>query len=96
MKSSPTRRSRVFSISLPEDMAKQVEAIAKKESRTISEVFREALRALRMQRLDRILESARAEARARGPIPYREDDVEVLVDEIRAERYKKEQRKKTA
>ena len=95
-KSSPSRSSRVFTISFPEPLAKQVIAVAKKENRNISELFREAFRSYRMERLDRILETARAEARARGPIPYTEDDVAALVDEIRAERYARERRKKTA
>lgn len=41
----PRRISRVFTISLPPELAARAEAIAKEESRTISEVFREALRA---------------------------------------------------
>ncbi len=38
------RTTRQFSISLPPDMAEQVIAVAKAESRTISELFREAFR----------------------------------------------------
>ena len=93
--SAPRKRaSRVFTISFPEELAKQVVAIADEESRNISELFREAFRTYRIQRFHKILDKARAEAAARGPIPYTEDDVEALVDEIRAENYAK--RKMTA
>lgn len=95
-KASPTRSSRVFTISFPEKMAEQVIAIAEKENRNISELFREAFRSYRMERLDSILEAARAEAKARGPIPYTEDDVERLVHEVRAEQRDQERRKMTA
>lgn len=84
-KSSPTRNSRVFTISFPEDLAKQVEAVAKEESRNISELFREAFRAYRIERIHLKLEAARAEAAKRGLVLYTEDDVEALVHEVRAE-----------
>jgi hypothetical protein len=87
MSASTSRKSRVFTISFPEELAKQ-------EHRNISELFREAFRAYRIERMHRTLELARKEAASRGPIPYTEDDVENLVDEIRSELYAK--RKKTA
>ncbi len=95
-KRSPSRTSRVFTISFPPELAKQVDAVAKEESRTISELFREAFRAYRMERFEQKLIAARAEAAKRGPTKYTEDDVEGLVDEVRAERYARGQRKKTA
>lgn len=91
---SKTRNSRVFTISFPEDLARQVEAVAKEESRNISELFREAFRAYRMERNERKLVAARAEAAAKGPLRYTEDDIEAIVDEIRSDNFKK--RKKTA
>jgi len=94
MSTPRSRNSRVFTISFPEDMAKQVVGIAKEESRTISELFREAFRAYRIERTHRMLEAARAEAAERGPIPYTEEDVAGLVKEIRRENYTR--RKKTA
>ena len=94
MATSPTRNSRVFTISFPEELAKQVVAVAEEESRNISELFREAFRAYRMERRHRILAAARAEAAARGPVRYTEDDVEGIVDEIRAEQFAR--RKKSA
>ena len=87
MSTSRPRTSRIFTISFPEELAKQVVAVANEESRNISELFREAFRAYRLQRMHRALEEARADAAARGPVPYTEDDIETLVDEIRAETY---------
>jgi hypothetical protein len=94
MKPSKRRSSRVFTISFPEALAKQVLAVAKEENRNISELFREAFRSYRLDRIHGMLEVARAEAMKRGPIPYTEDDVEALVDEIRSANFSK--RKKTA
>ena len=93
-KSSPTRSSRVFTISFPEPLAKQVIAVAKKEDRNISELFREAFRSYDIERIHRKLERFRAEAAARGPVKYTEDDVEMLVHEVRAEQ--RARMKKTA
>jgi len=84
----------VFTISFPEDLAGQVESVAKEESRNISELFREAFREYRAQRIHRKLEGARAEAASRGSVPYTEDDVERLVHEMRAGKFAR--RKKTA
>jgi metal-responsive CopG/Arc/MetJ family transcriptional regulator len=94
MKTSSRRSSRVFTISFPESLAKQVVAVAREEDRTISELFREAFRAYRMERNDRKLIAARAEAAERASVRYTEADVEALVDEIRAENYAR--RRKTA
>ncbi|HUA91427.1 MAG TPA: ribbon-helix-helix domain-containing protein [Terracidiphilus sp.] len=91
---SRKRMSRVFTISFPEEMAKQVAAIADEEGRTISELFREAFRAYRLERIHQKLARFRAEAAARAPVKYTEEDVERLVDEIRSERFTR--RKKTA
>ncbi|MCX6625617.1 MAG: ribbon-helix-helix domain-containing protein [Acidobacteria bacterium] len=38
------RTTRVYSITMPPDMAKQAERLAKKENRTMSELMREAFR----------------------------------------------------
>jgi metal-responsive CopG/Arc/MetJ family transcriptional regulator len=87
MKTTRPRASRVFTISFPEDLAKQVVAVADEESRNISELFREAFRSYRMERISRKLILARAEAEERKPNNYTEDDVEGFVDEIRSEMY---------
>ncbi len=87
MSASRKRASRVFTISFPADLADQVTAVAEEESRNISELFREAFRTYRRDRIHRKLEQFRAEAAARSPVKYTEDDVEALVDEIRGENY---------
>jgi len=83
MSTSRRRASRVFTISFPEDLAKQVVDVADQESRNISELFREAFRAYRIDKMHQKLERLRAEAAARGPVKYKESDVEALVAEIR-------------
>jgi len=42
--STSMRTTRVYSITMPPEMAKQAERLAKKENRTMSELIREALR----------------------------------------------------
>jgi metal-responsive CopG/Arc/MetJ family transcriptional regulator len=91
IKTSRRRSSRVFTISFPDPLAKQVIAVAKDENRNISELFREAFRAYLMERNERKLIAARAEAAKQGPIPYTEDDVEALVHEVRREFARKKQ-----
>jgi metal-responsive CopG/Arc/MetJ family transcriptional regulator len=88
MRSQRARTSRVFTISFPEELAKQVVAVADEESRNISELFREAFRAYRMERNERKLVAARADAAKRVSQRYTEDDVEAIVDEIRSENYR--------
>ena len=85
------RSSRVFTISFPEDLAKQVDKVAKEESRNFSELFREAFRTYRMERMRRRLQADLEYARSRNPKGYREDDVEGLVDLVRAEMHAKKQ-----
>lgn len=77
--------TRVLSVSLPEEMANQVEALAKNEHRTISELFREAFRryrALRAQQaftqLDHIAATNSEDASG-----YTDRDIERLVAEAR-------------
>ena len=82
---SRARTSRVFTISFPEDLAAQVEEVAKQESRNISELFREAFRTYRLERMQRRLSATRAAVVARTGPRYTEEDVERLVDEIRTE-----------
>jgi CopG family transcriptional regulator/antitoxin EndoAI len=79
------RRSKVYTISLPPDLAARAEAIAKAESRTMSEVFREALRTYNAQRIPKWLEDARAYAATRNPLGYTEEDIPRLIKEVRAE-----------
>jgi hypothetical protein len=75
-----TRRSRVFTISFPAPLAKQVEQTARKENRTISELFRESWRAYRLHAIDKEVEAMR---RKSPPTSYTADDVEALVHDVR-------------
>jgi len=52
---SRTRASRVFTISFPEELAKQVVAVAEEENRNLSELFREAFRTYKVERVRRKL-----------------------------------------
>lgn len=79
------RKSRVLTISLPEDLAKQARRIARQESRNISELFREALRLYAIERTRMQLRKDFEPARPRIPHGYKEADVERLVHEVRAE-----------
>jgi Arc/MetJ-type ribon-helix-helix transcriptional regulator len=89
-----TAATREFTIRFPEELARQIVAVAEEENRNLSDLFREAFRAYRMERNDRKLIAARADAARRSPNNYTEADVEAFVDEIRSEMY--QQRTKTA
>ncbi|HEX4004903.1 MAG TPA: ribbon-helix-helix protein, CopG family [Acidobacteriaceae bacterium] len=95
-KSRPAkRRSRVYSISLPPDLAARAEAIAKAESRTMSEVFRDAFRVCLRDR-DRVrnmFDEIREYVKTLPPTPYTEEDVPRLIKEVRAEMRAQEERK---
>jgi predicted transcriptional regulator len=83
------RTTRQFTISMPPDMADQVATIARAESRTISELFREAFRAYRASRVRALLDvsqQAGRHARHRG---YAADDVPRLIRETRRESERK-------
>ncbi len=76
-------RSKVVPISLPDELLKQVDAQAKKEARTRSEFFREAIRArLVKKELDEIYGYGQAQAKKLG---LTEEDVPRLVKEVRDE-----------
>ncbi|MHB1937365.1 MAG: CopG family ribbon-helix-helix protein [Acidobacteriaceae bacterium] len=85
MSTSRSRTSRVFTISFPQDLAEQVEQVAKQESRNVSELFREAFRAYRFERIQRRLSTARKTAALRIGKGRGTGDIEQLVDEIRSE-----------
>ncbi len=96
-KSSPrkpaSRKSKVYTISLPPDMAEQAEAIAKRDSRTMSELFREAFRAFQQERTRKWLQGVGEYAATRNPEGYTEEDVPRLIKEVRAQ-IQAEQRRK--
>lgn len=84
---SPTRRSRVFSISLPPELAARAEAIAKEDTRTVSEVFRDALRCYERERerVRKMFDEIGEYVKTLPPAPYTEEDIPRLVKEVRAE-----------
>ena len=77
------RTTRQFTISLPPDLAEQVTAIAKAESRTISELFREAFRTYRSSRVRALLDASQQAGRVTRHMGYKPEDVERLIHETR-------------
>jgi CopG family transcriptional regulator / antitoxin EndoAI len=76
------RNTRTLSVTLPPDMLKRAQSIAKKESRTMSELIREALRHYeRRFWWDDVNAYGRAQAERQG---IREQDVDRIVHEVRA------------
>jgi metal-responsive CopG/Arc/MetJ family transcriptional regulator len=80
---TPLKR-RTFTISFPHDLAAQVEQLAAQESRTTSELFREAFRAYRAQQMRKALRELNELGRSANPQGYMPEDVERLVHEARA------------
>jgi predicted transcriptional regulator len=83
-----TRTTRTFTISLPPQLAEQVERVAARESRTTSELFREAFRTYQVERAREAFARLRALAEQSDTSGYGPEDVERLVDEDRAEQWK--------
>jgi metal-responsive CopG/Arc/MetJ family transcriptional regulator len=81
-----TRTTRTFTISLPPQLAEQVERVAAAEHRTISELIRQAFRTYQVERARAALEQLQALANREGVPDYSEEDIERLVHEVRAER----------
>ena len=78
------RTTKVLSITLPEAMLKDAKKLAKKENRTMSELVREALRRYEaVQRLKELQSYGEKRARELG---IKEEDVDRLIHEYRAER----------
>jgi CopG family transcriptional regulator/antitoxin EndoAI len=78
-----TRTSRVYTISLPPELAKKAESLAKRDSRTMSELFREAFRAYYAQQARGALAQIGNYAAGLNS-PYTEADVPRLIAEVRA------------
>lgn len=75
--------SRLLSVSLPEDLAEETDALAQSLGKTRSEVVRDALRRqVQVERFAALQRYGRNKAEARGIGP---EDAETLVDELRAE-----------
>lgn len=80
------RSTKVLSISLPEEMLSEAEALAREENRTMSELVREALRAYKRERESwrSLLDYGKAKGRAAGV--KSEDDAVRAVRELRKAR----------
>jgi metal-responsive CopG/Arc/MetJ family transcriptional regulator len=76
--------SRLLSVSLPDDLAAETDALAQSLGKTRSEVVRDALRRqLRVERFAGLRRYGRERAEALGVGP---EDSEALVDEMRSGR----------
>ncbi len=76
--------SRLLSVSVPDDLADEIESLAETSGRTKSELVRDALRRqIRLERFAAIQKFGQNQAEARGIGP---EDVEELVDDVRAGR----------
>lgn len=77
-------KAKTFTLSLPEDLAVKVERVAKEESCTRSELFREAVRRfIDAREFERMRRQAAIEAIKQGI--RTEEDVDDLVHEFRQE-----------
>ncbi len=73
----PAVKSKIVSISLPQDMTDEIQDVAKEERRSVSEVMREAFRQYAANRsLRDVRKSARAAVKRKG---IKADDVERMV-----------------
>ncbi len=77
--------TKTITVSFPVELAEEAERLAKTESRTMSELFREAFRAYRAEAVRKRLVAGNAYAHDRAAHPYTEADVERLVDDTRSE-----------
>ena len=81
------RTTKIQTLSLPPQMVKQIDELAKEEGMTKSEFFREAVRQyIRKKRWEKIREYG---ARKAAKLGIKEEDVERLIDEYRSEKVKK-------
>ena len=81
------RTTKVLSISLPPQLLAEAEKLAKEENRTVSELFREALRRYQQQkRWDEINAYGRAKAEELG---ITEEDVVPIIQQFRKEQRQK-------
>jgi predicted DNA-binding protein len=78
-----SRLSKVYTISLPPELAQKAEALAKRDSRTMSELFREAFRTYYAQQARTSLREIGEYAATRNPRRYTEADVPRLIKEVR-------------
>jgi CopG family transcriptional regulator/antitoxin EndoAI len=88
------RTSRVYTISLPPELALKAEAMAKRSHRTMSELFRESFRVYLQQENRKMWEAIDEYATAHNPMGYTEEDVPRLIKEVRAAEKAKETEEK--
>jgi predicted transcriptional regulator len=86
MATATQRKSKVYTISLPPELAQKAEALARRDSRTMSELFREAFRTYSAQQARRTLHELGEYAEGRNPRGYTEADVPRLIQQVRAEK----------
>ncbi|HWG37523.1 MAG TPA: ribbon-helix-helix protein, CopG family [Terriglobales bacterium] len=89
MATATARKSRVYTISLPLELAQKAEALAQRDSRTMSELFREAFRTYSAQQARRALGELGEYAEGRNPKGYTEADVPRLIHQVRAEKLRR-------
>src|ERR1035437_6658234 len=87
MNAPRTRASRVFTISFPEELAKQVVSVATEESRNLSELFREAFRAYQMERIQRRMLATRRITAERISLQCPENEIEPSAVKTRDESF---------
>ena len=80
------RKSKVYTISLPPELAQKAEALAQRDSRTMSELFREAFRTYSAQQARRTMDELGEYAEGRNPKGYTEADVPRLIQQVRTEK----------
>jgi predicted transcriptional regulator len=73
--------TKILTISLPPKMSKEIQQLAKKEQRTISELIREAFRQYKMSSI--LQEGRREGKKLRKGKKLTDDDIERLVDALR-------------
>src|ERR1019366_7986357 len=66
MATATARKSKVYTISLPPELARKAEALARRDSRTMSELFREAFRTYSAQQARRTCGWPQSEGLHRG------------------------------
>ena len=84
MATAIARKSKVYTISLPPELAQRAEALAQRDSRTMSELFREAFRTYAAQQARTMLDEVGEYAARRNPKGYTEGDVPRLIKQVRA------------
>ena len=86
MATATARKSKVYTISLPPELAQKAEALAQRDSRTTSELFREAFRTYSALQARTALNVLGEYAAGRNPKGYTEADVPRLIQQVRAEK----------